>query len=211
MSFTDHQPHCCQQHPMQHDCGCSSPIQTNCNTPPSCAPVAKAACQPSVAVGLCVKPLCGVIAMPELDHQAMPVQGANVPNNNYYRRLIKQGKLQQIDCDSGEITQREWTGHKACSFSHLFKDQQVLNIFSLLSQSESGSPSVYRIKIDVKSSVSADGIMLVRGNAQDLLLVGSAREWQGHDDGIGNLSPATDFYLYLQDGDEVTISWDELA
>ena len=198
-------------HQDQHDCGCHPPIQTNCNTSPSCMPVAKPSCSPSVAVGLCVKPLCGVIAMPELDHQAMPVQGANVPNNNYYRRLIQQGKLQQVDCDTGQISQREWTGQKACSFSHLFKDQQVLNIFSLLNQSQSGSPSVYRIKIDVKSSVTAGGIMLTRGNTQDFLLDDCAREWQGHDDGIGNLSPASDFLLYLQDGDEVTISWDELA
>ena len=211
MSFSDNQ-HGCTDCAMESSCGCqSSPIQTNCNTSASCGPVAKPSCSPSVAVGLCVKPLCGVIAMPERDHQAMPVQGANVPNNNYYRRLIKQGKLQQVDCDTGEIAQKEWTGQKTCSFSHLFKDQQVLNIYSLLAQSQSGSPSVYRIKIDVKTSTAANGIMLVRGNAQDLLQAGDSREWQGHDDGIGNLTPATDFFLYLQAGDEVTISWDELA
>ena len=209
MSFSDHQPHCCQQHPMQHDCGCPSPIQTNCNTPPSCAPVAKAACQPSVAVGLCVKPLCGVIAMPELDHQAMPVQGANVPNNNYYRRLIKQGKLQQIDCDTGEIAQQEWTGRKVASFHHDFEGAQVVNIATLLMQSSSGNPAPHNIDINIARSAS--GVMLAMDATNTIITQSGSRSWSGHDDGLGNLTPATDFLLYLREGDTAKISWSELA
>lgn len=218
MSFYNNQPPCgCQQTPpIWSRCDCeNSQSQSAALCPDYPAPSSSksvSTCEPVTMQQLCVRPACGVIAMPERDYEAMPVQGAQVPNNAYYRRLIQQGKVTQVDCQTGcESESDQWTGQKACSFSHLFKDQQVLSIYSLLAQSSSGSPSVYSIHIEVRESSQTAGIMLARGNTQDLLQVDDEREWQGHDDGIGNLSPATDFYLYLNDGDQVSISWDELA
>ena len=156
----------------------------------------------------CVKPLRGVIAMPENDYRCMPVEGACVPNNTYYRKLIKQGDVQQVDCDTMEpVATPDWTGKKQGSFSHTFIGAQVLNLGSLLAQSGEGNLGIYSVDIDVR--VSANGTVLSRGSGIDILHVGDSRTWTGADDGLGNLTLATEFGLVMSAGDEVVINWVE--
>ena len=157
---------------------------------------------------LCVKPLRGVIAMPENDYRCMPVEGSCVPNNTYYRKLIKQGDLQQVDCDTMEaIETADWSGKKQGSFSHTFIGSQVLNLGSLLAQSAEGNVGIYSVDIDIR--VSDNGSVLSRGSGIDILHEGDSREWSGADDGLGNLTNATDFGLVMSQGDEVVINWVE--
>lgn len=43
-----------------------------------------------------VKPVQGIVLQPERSMRRMKDQGATVPNNAYYRRLIKLGDIEEI-------------------------------------------------------------------------------------------------------------------
>ncbi len=157
---------------------------------------------------ICVKPLRGVIPMPESDQRCMPVEGACVPNNSYYRKLIKQGDLQEIDCATMQpIQPTEWAGKKVGSYSHQFSGSQVLNLGALLVQSGMNNVGIYSVDVDVRTSER--GIILTRAGGTEALYENDSRAWWGADDGLGNLTNATDFTLVMSDGDVVVIDWVE--
>lgn len=202
---------CSQPAPVQTSCsgGCAG----NCGQPSCACPPPVIIERPVVRNALCVVPVHGVISMPEQGHVAMPVEGAEVPNNAYYRKLIKCGKLRQVDCETGcATTDKEWTGRKCGSFQHDFCGEGVLNIWALLEQSQSGAASVSSIQVSVTSQANDSGLLLMMtGNTtQSYLKTGESSSWSGGDDGLGNLTPASDFTLVLASGDCVTVSWSEI-
>lgn len=166
---------------------------------------------------VCVKPLYGVVAMPENDYRCMPVEGCQVPLNNYYRKLLKEipagrdtPQLQRIDCETGEaLAGAEWLGVLKGSFSNMFNGAQVLNLGSLLAVNNAVNPGVHSVDIDIRTT--QNGVVLTRGHGVDLLYEGDSRSWKGFNDGIGNLGNATEFTLVISDGDEVVINWEEIG
>lgn len=184
----------------------------SCNKPACTCPPPIIIERPVVRNGLCVKPLHGVIAMPEQGHVAMPVEGAEVPNNAYYRKLIRCGQLLQVDCDTGcASTEKEWTGRKCGSYHHDFCGPGTINIWTLLTQSQGGAASVYSVDIDLQRNDSGGGVLLVMGSTNTTIQMTETRSWTGADDGLGNLTPATDFVLSLVAGDCVKLSWTEIS
>ena len=159
---------------------------------------------------ICVKPVWGVIPMPENNNRCMPVQGAKVPNQPYYRKLIKSGDLVKIDCTTMQVpVTTQFTGVMQGSDSNEFNGAQVLNIGSLLATSGWGNAGVYEIDIDVRET--HEGVSLVRGGGSDIIQSGGSRSWHGSDDGLGNLTNATDFVLTLKQHDVVVINWAEIS
>lgn len=185
---------------------CNSCDKTACSCPP---PIIVQ--RPVVRNGLCVVPVYGVTSMPEQGHVAMPVEGAEVPNNAYYRKLIKCGKLRQVDCETGcAASSSEWTGRLTGSRHHDFCGAGVVSIWTLLTQSQSGSAGVYSIDIDLQRNDIGSGVILTMENTNSTMFPSESRSWKGADDGLGNLTPATDFNLVLQAGDCAKVSWSEI-
>ena len=197
--------------------GCTSTLAsasscTSCDKPSCSCPPTIIVERPVVRNGLCVKPVHGVIAMPEQGHVAMPVEGAEVPNNAYYRKLIKCGKLSQVDCETGcASSSSEWTGRLTGSRHHDFCGAGVVSIWTLLAQSQSGAASVHSIDIDLIRNDIGSGVTLSMENTSTSLFPTDSRGWKGADDGLGNLTPATDFNLNLLAGDCAKVSWTEIS